>query len=87
MKTIEQRELNFYKSLVPFLDKYSRIMVREFFNYWTEKNQGGRKMRFEKEKTFDLARRLARWANNDKRWNTNKVIQSESVLSKLEKYG
>ena len=39
----------------------------DFVDYWTEKNIGGRKMRFQMEKTFDVVRRLKRWKRNS--WN------------------
>lgn len=37
---------------------------QEFIEYWSEKNKSGTKMRFELEKTWDLTRRLHRWANS-----------------------
>jgi hypothetical protein len=46
-------------------------MLKEFYEYWTEKNQAGVKMRFEKEKTFEAGKRLARWAANSKFKNSN----------------
>lgn len=51
--------------LKPFSGTYPRPMLVEFYNYWTETKEGGRKMRFEKEKTFEIAKRLARWKKND----------------------
>ena len=35
----------------------------DFIDYWTE--SGGNKMRFEKEKVFDVGRRLSRWSKNN----------------------
>ena len=48
---------------------YSGVMWQEFIDYWTETNKSNSKMKFEMEKTFDIKRRLARWAKNDKKWN------------------
>ena len=59
--TIAEREKLFYETLKPFLKQYGKEMLRAFFNYWTEKSFNGKKMRFEKEKVFDPARRLATW--------------------------
>jgi len=42
----------------------SKDELSGFISYWTEKNPNGRKMRFEKEKTFDIHKRLARWKRN-----------------------
>jgi len=64
--TIEQRELKFRDSLVPYIETYGKEMLREFFNYWTEKNEGGKKMRFEMQKVFDVKRRLVTWSKNNK---------------------
>ena len=41
-------------------DKFRSEVLIE---YWTE--CGGRKMRFEKERTFEVSKRLVRWSNND----------------------
>ena len=49
--------------------RLSRILfLRKFFDYWTEKNENGKKMRFEKDKVFDIKRRLATWASRDKEY-------------------
>lgn len=37
-----------------------------FFDYWTEHSEGAKKMRFEKEKVFDIKKRLDRWKRNQK---------------------
>jgi len=79
-------ELDFANLIVPYKDKYSRDMLLEFYDYWTEKNPSGRKMRFEKQKTFDIARRLSRWKQNDKKWNEKRQPESASTLIQ-RKYG
>lgn len=62
---LKDRKLAFGMQLKPFSVTYPRPMLVEFYNYWTETKEGGRKMRFEKEKTFEIAKRLARWKRND----------------------
>lgn len=62
---LKDRKLAFGMQLKPFSGTYPRPMLVEFYNYWTETKEGGRKMRFEKEKTFEIAKRLARWKRND----------------------
>jgi hypothetical protein len=47
-------------------------MMEEFIEYWTEHNDGGHKMRFEKEKTWNTNGRLRRWMKNDTKFNRNK---------------
>ena len=63
-----------FKRLVyEHLGKYSQEMLDEFIGYWTEKNINGKKMRFEKEKTFGLSRRLSTWQRNSLKWDQKKV--------------
>ena len=65
-KGLEERRKKFYEDLVPFLDKgYSREMLRAFFNHWAQVNEGGTKMHWENQKTFEIARRLATWKRNN----------------------
>lgn len=63
--TIEDRQKAFMERLTPYLPDYSKEMLREFFDYWVEKNPDGRKMRFEMEKVFDISRRLKTWKRNN----------------------
>lgn len=69
---LAKRRKDFYSSLVPFLSKYAREMIRDFFDYWSEPNKSRTRMRFEMERTWDTSRRLAFWASrerNFKQWN------------------
>lgn len=58
---MKSRERIFYNVLIPFVKTYGREMIREFFDYWSEPNKSHSKMRFEQERTWDLARRLQTW--------------------------
>ncbi len=62
---MELRKEKFYQSLVPYVAKYGKDMVRAFYDYWTEKTLGGRKMRFEKQQAFEISKRLATWQKHD----------------------
>lgn len=64
LASIEVRRLAFGKKLIPFVDVYGKEMVRKFFNYWSESNENGRKMRFEMQKTFNVKLRLRTWRDN-----------------------
>lgn len=66
----DRRMKEFYNSLIPYVQTYGKEMVREFYNYWSECNKSGSKMKFEQEPTWDLARRLARWSNNEKSYKS-----------------
>lgn len=87
MKTLIERKVEFERKVFRF-DEYSNHMLLQFADYWTEHNERGQKMRFEKQKTWNLSLRLKRWARNDKKWNrTPTKLVNESVNQKLEKYG
>lgn len=60
------RKKSFYQSLVPFVGKYQKEMIRSFFDYWSELNKTETKMRYELEKTWELPKRLVTWANRER---------------------
>ncbi len=68
--TLKRKE-EFGKSLIPFIEKYSKEMIRSFFDYWSELNKSETKMRFEKQPTWEVSKRLATWAKKEK-FNGNK---------------
>ena len=63
--------------------KVTDEMLKDFVNYWTESNEGGIKMKFEMQKTFDIKRRLQRWHKNDFGNNQKPKVQ-ETNFKKLE---
>lgn len=65
---IDNRKLKFSQTLEPFLVKYGKDMLNEFFKYWTEPNKSNSKFRQELEKTWDVSRRLETWANNNSKF-------------------
>lgn len=67
------RKEKFYASLVPFVDKYGKDMIREFFDYWSEMNRSKSKMRYEQQTTWELERRLKTWADREKVQKVNGV--------------
>jgi hypothetical protein len=64
-KTIDERKEDFKKILTPFKDHYSSDILNDFYGYWTEYGPRDKKMRFEKEKSFDPTRRLQTWSRNE----------------------
>jgi hypothetical protein len=60
---LNKRIEDFKKSIHDIKD-ISNEDKNDFFLYWTEMNKSGTKFRAELEKTFDVSRRLKRWANN-----------------------
>ena len=41
-------------------------MIKDFYEYWTEHSINDKKMRFEKQTSFDISRRLKTWLRNSK---------------------
>ena len=60
-KSIEERNKDFYNSLTPYVQRYGAEKIQRFYEYWKEPAQGGKRMRFELEKTWHLEYRLERW--------------------------
>ena len=61
--TLNKRIEDFKKS-IQSIEGINKEDKNDFFLYWTEMNKSGTKFRAEMEKTFDVRRRLKRWANN-----------------------
>ena len=62
---------------------YPKSMLEDFINYWTE---GKKKMRYQKQSTFEIKLRLLRWAKNETKWNKPKPTMSklDAQLSQYE---
>lgn len=76
------RETAFYETLIPFLEKYGKDMLRAFFNYWSEWNQSQTKMRFELKETWQIEKRLSTWAKRDDQFT--KEPEKEPIKIKLK---
>lgn len=71
---LQPRRDVFIKELRQYVDEYGKEMCNAFYRYWTEadcKKEGGNlasiKMRFEKQPTWELGRRLITWNKNNSR--------------------
>lgn len=58
---IDNRKKEFKESVSEIGKNIAPELLKEFCDYWTEHSKSGRKMRFEKEKVFDISRRLGTW--------------------------
>lgn len=74
--TLSRRD-SFYNSLIPYTERYSKTMIREFYDYWSELTKSETKMRFETEKTWEVGKRLATWAKRDPIFNKNNKKSNE----------
>lgn len=71
---LNPRREAFVNELRQYVDEYGKEMCNAFYRYWTEadcKKEGGNlasiKMRFEKQPTWELGRRLITWNKNNSR--------------------
>ena len=55
-----------------FKELYSLEMLEAFVDYWSEPNKSKTKLRYELQKTFDIARRLKTWSKNENKFGTKK---------------
>ena len=80
-KNIEQRKSEFIlKIRTLYQDKGNFNIIDEFCDYWTEHGEKDRKMRFEKERSFDISKRLVRWQRNSKKFNNGKASMVKNDL-------
>ena len=75
---IEYRKDIFFKDCA-LVNEERQILTNEgmtnehgngFLDYWMEMGPRDKKMRFEKQASFDHSRRMKMWARNNKKWNT-----------------
>jgi len=84
IKTKIERENDFNENVKKLVSEFkdskfwNEKNILNFCNYWTQSNDNSEKMHYEKQKTFDLKKRLAFWESNS--YNQNKAV------SKLEIY-
>lgn len=77
---INSRKLKFAHTLTDFKSIYSREMLKEFYEYWTETNEGGKKFRREMQKTWNLKLRLKKWNDNNNKFKSNgksKIVDTD----------
>lgn len=69
LNNITERKQSFRKSIASFNkanpDKYPKQLYVDFESYWSEHGENDVKMRFEKQTSFSINRRLATWFKND----------------------
>lgn len=74
---IKEKKSMFHQTLKPFLEKYGKDMLNDFFLYWTEPNQTNTKLKYEMEKTWSIEARLNTWSKRD--FNKSKLLQQTDV--------
>lgn len=87
-KTLETRLDEFKKKVITIGKEkgYTPDVCKAFFNYWSETNDDGRKMRWEIAKSkggvFNIERRLITWLGKDKEFNAKFADRDEKKAQK-----
>ncbi len=71
------RKKNFANLLSDYVGKYSKDILNEFYLYWTEHGTNDKKMRFEKQTSFDVSRRLNNWLKNSAKFDTKESVNDD----------
>ena len=79
-KDINKRKQEFALKLTSFVDTYGKSMIRDFYDYWTEHGEKDKKMRFEKQTSFNLDARLNRWNKNVQERNKPKFNAPTTII-------
>lgn len=75
-----------FENHVMYFD-YPTEMKQDFIDYWTEKNPGiNTKMRFQKQSTFDVKRRLARWAKKSAKFDAPKKTGTSKLDAQIDEW-
>ena len=88
LKDKESREKEFFdlvKKKAVEVENISDEQINNFIYYWTESNEGGKKMKFEMQKTFDIKRRLVKWRDNNIEWGKTGKKGNDSFESQFKK--
>ena len=85
---INKRMLLFKESLEKHSNQYNKDTIENFFNYWSEPNKSNTKMKFEQQTTWDISRRLKRWASydfgNSKKEEISRPVVPKYVAPKID---
>ena len=60
--TAARREA-FHQECLKYVDRYDNQRLADFFNYWSEEDTKTGKMRYEKQRFWNIERRIKRWMN------------------------
>lgn len=67
-KPLEERKKEFIEKVTSYVDneRYTKELAKAFIMYWTEHEEGDKKMRFERQKPFAVKNRMYSWYNKNK---------------------
>ncbi len=72
-KTKDERRKEFIENLRPHVHNYGSAIINNFYRYWAQDD--GTKLRFEKQKSWNLELRLIKWKQNQDEYERKAYIQ------------
>ena len=81
IKTIVDRKTAFKKSLAQYKNDYDSKLLNEFYSYWSEHGDNDKKMRYEKQTSFSIGRRLGTWKSNEKKYGFKSNIKDNRATT------
>ena len=76
-----------------FKSKYPEQMLKKFLLYWTQTNPGSKKQFWQRQRVFDLPKRLAMWESKDAEWgktgsgSAGGVVTLHDGTKAIQKFG
>ncbi len=67
------------------MEVYGKSMIRRFFDYWSERSPKARLMRFEKEKAFDIKKRLLTWSSKNYDKDNVNTKSDDTLMNHIKK--
>ena len=74
---VKEREKEFKKKVFELKNEYSDELLEKFFNYWSQHGENDRLMLFEKQKSFEIKKRLQTWKRNEEKFSPTEKNKSD----------
>jgi hypothetical protein len=72
-KELEVKKKEFLEAMTPHKNSYDSELLNDFYFYWTETKPNSKLLRWEREKAFDMERRLSTWVRFKDKFKDNKT--------------
>jgi hypothetical protein len=72
-KELELKKKEFLQAMTPYKNNYDAELLNDFYFYWTETKPNSKILRWEREKAFDMERRLSTWVRFKDKFKDNKT--------------
>ena len=83
--SLEERKETFRKECLAYVDQYDNDRLRDFFNYYSQENRSGTKMRFESVRFWNTKSQMDIWMQNDYSSKaTNAAMQLRKTKKKVQ---